>query len=86
MGFFPVVTLPTVPACSESPCMIKASSSFLPSVVKTKPLPALNTVVSSVMTIAASMASIALPPILMIAFRRGAIARVLHGTAVRARR
>ena len=67
MVFFTVVTRPTAPARSESPFMIEASSSFLPSAVKTAPLPALNTVASSMMTIAALPAPIVLPPILRIA-------------------
>jgi len=68
MVFFTVVTRPTAPARSESPFMIEASSSFLPSAVKTAPLPALNTVASSMMPIAALTASIVLPPILRIVF------------------
>ncbi|GIT77969.1 MAG: hypothetical protein Ct9H300mP32_3510 [Verrucomicrobiota bacterium] len=66
MGFFTVVTPPTAPACSARPSIIDASSSFLPSAVKTAPLPALNTGASSIMTMAASTASSALPPCLRI--------------------
>ncbi len=59
IGFFIMVNAPTAPAFPVAPSMIDASNSFLPSWVKTDPLPALNKGESSMLRMAASTASTA---------------------------
>ena len=63
IGFLTMVTPATAPASRVAPFMKEASSSFLPSLVNTAPLPALNSGVSSRKTMVASTASIAEPPV-----------------------
>ena len=62
IGFFTCFTPATAPAIIVRPSMIDASSSFVPSCVKTAPLPALNCGESSRMTTAACTASRLEPP------------------------
>ena len=67
IGFLIVVTPATAPAIRLLPSITEASSSFLPSCVKTAPFPALKSGESSNILIVATTASILLPPLSRIA-------------------
>jgi hypothetical protein len=67
MGWRVRVTPATAPAFRVAPSMMAASSSFLPSAVKTAPRPALKSGSSSRMRMAASTASSDEPPCARIA-------------------
>ena len=68
IGFLMVVTPATAPASLVLPSMIEASSSFLPSLVKTAPLPALKSGSSSNTLTVASTASTLVPPLARISW------------------
>ena len=68
IGFFTVVTPATAPALRVLPSIIEASSSFLPSWVKTAPLPALKRGESSITLIDFCTASILVPPLFKTAY------------------